>query len=158
MKFVDPYSTARPKVITKFQRGVPFPHPHGGEWHCMITSSNADDINGNATAVECLAQIQLIENMKLRTAKIRTLIDGEKDKIQDELRVNCAAQINNVTSKEFERKPRTYVAHVTDVQVQRVSNDQMAKYAEASLCDSVFMGQTDAFTAAVIKEVSILQN
>ena len=158
MKFVDPYSTARPKVITKFQRGVPFPHPHGGEWHCMITSSNADDINGNATAVECLAQIQLIENMKLRTAKIRTLIDDEKDKIQDELRVNCAAQINNVTSKEFERKPRTYVAHVTDVQVQRVSNDQMAKYAEAFLCDSVFMGQTDAFTAAVIKEVSILQN
>ena len=124
----------------------------------MITSSNADDINGNATAVECLAQIQLIENMKLRTAKIRTLIDGEKDRIQDELRVNCAAQINNVTSKEFERKPRTYVAHVTDVQVQRVSNDQMAKYAEAFLCDSVFMGQTDAFTAAVIKEVSILQN
>jgi len=63
MKFIDPYSTARPKVITKFQRGVPFPHPHGGEWHCMITSSNADDINGNATAVECLAQIQLIENI-----------------------------------------------------------------------------------------------
>ena len=47
---------------------------------------------------------------------------------------------------------------MTDVQVQRVSNDQMARYAEAFLCDSDFMGQTDAFTAAVIKEVSILQN
>ena len=72
--------------------------------------------------------------------------------------MNCAAQINNVTSTEFERKQRTYVAHVTDVQVQQVSNDQMAKYAEAFLCDSDFMRRTDAFTAAVIKEVSILQN
>ena len=83
MKFVVPYSTARPKATTKYQCGVPFPHPHGGEWHCMITSSNADDVNGNATAVECLAQIQLLENMKMRTTKIQTLIDEEKDRIQN---------------------------------------------------------------------------
>ena len=65
--------------------------------------------------------------------------------------MNCAAQINNVSSTEFKREPRTYVAHVTDVQVQQVSNDQMAKYAEAFICDSDFMGRTDAFTAAVIR-------
>jgi hypothetical protein len=54
----------------------------------MITSSNADDINGNATAVECLAQIQLIENMKIRTTRIQKLTEEETDRIKRELRMN----------------------------------------------------------------------
>jgi len=175
MKFVDPYSTARPKATTKYQRGVPFPHPHGGEWRCTITSSNActitssnaDDVNGKATAVECPAQIQLLENMKMRTTKIQTLIDEEKDRIQ----------INNVHSTEtprknksgnllknksgsllkFKREPQTNVTHMNDTQVQQVSHAQMAEYAEAFLCDSDYTERTDAFTTAVIKEISILK-
>ena len=88
MKFLDPYSTARPRVTTKFQRGVPFPHPHGGECHSMTTSSNADDISGNVAAVQQLAQIQLIENMKRRTKKISEIIDAEKDRIQMNIKVH----------------------------------------------------------------------
>ena len=33
----------------------------------------------------------------------------------------------------------------------------MAEYAEAFLCDSDYMERTDAFTTAVIKEISILK-
>ena len=49
---------------------------------------------------------------------------------------------------KFKREPQTYVTHVTDAHVQQVSNAQMAKYAEAFLCDLDYMGLTDAFTAA----------
>jgi len=95
----------------------------------------------------------------MRTTKIQTLIDEEKDRIQ----------INKVHSTEtprknksgsllkFKREPQTYVTHVTDTQVQQVSHAQMAEYAEAFLCDSDYMERTDAFTTAVIKEISILK-
>ena len=55
---------------TEFQHGLPFPLPHGGEWLCMITSSNANEVNGNVATVRWLAQIQLIENMKIRTTRM----------------------------------------------------------------------------------------
>ena len=145
----------------------------------MITSSNANEVNGNVATVGCLAQIQLIENMKIRTTRIQTLIEEETDRIKRELRVNTKRTkwIQTLIEEETDRINKepgmdtTRLDGVTETQVQRELHARAVESAEMLRSDpdywflygkqvsscSLFLDylkQTDAFTIAVTKMVA----
>ena len=167
MKFSDPYSCVRPRRTTKFQKRVPFPHPSGPEWEELIAPEatigghHAESVQANQIISAQFAEVEFEQQTRRRLDKLYEIIDAKRSAVEHDVKVQYVNELTSSgstkESHQYKRSNPNHASHRQTVEaiIMQVSDVSVAEFAEALSMNAEWRAETDVFTAAVVKEMSV---